>query len=70
MPLPDVQNRQLEMRPLVADHLVDARADALVLADQLQADHVAVEGNRPRAIANDESGVVQSSNHSHLPATA
>ena len=53
--------------PLVADHLVDARADALVLADQLQADHVAVEGNRPRAIANDESGVVQSSNHSHLP---
>ena len=41
----EVEVGDYEVRVLVADDGVDAGADALVLGDELEADHVAVEGD-------------------------
>ena len=56
-----------EVRVLVADDGVDAGAHALVLGDELQADHVAIEGDGLVPVTDNEPGVVQSIDHGCLP---
>ena len=60
------QQCYLEVRPFVADDLVDACAGALVPALDLQTDDTAVELHGLAEVAHDKAGVVQPFNHSQL----